>query len=174
MPKSKERESEYNRQYHELNGAERNRTRRDRYLSDPDYAENRRIASREYRLRKKREKMAAIARGDMVAPESKLKKGPRDPVDINIGGEMVAGYTIPVVADKLGIKVFTFNNWLRAGIVPHSPYRAPRGDRLFSQAMIDAILKEIKKKGAPKLTKRDTQARADIVAAWVDAGVEMP
>lgn len=142
---TKRERSDYQREYYLNNRGKLSKSRHERYISDPEYRLNVLEKSRQYRMRRKAEKdaerAALVAEGLMPPPN-----GRRGPVRVRIGGTEVEAYTLPVLAERIGCSIHTVRNWIHVGVIPKTPFRSSRGDRLYTDDMILAVKMEIQLK----------------------------
>lgn len=160
--------SEYYRTYYEDHRADLSDKRRTRYETDPEYRENAKEAARRYRQKKKAER-------DQLRAEGKLPparpKGPRKPIEVSVNGTKALAHTITVAAERIGRSVDTLNHWSKVGLLPGTPIRSPRGDRLFTDGMILVIRMAVMKRG--EVSVKDGTFKAEIENGWRSLGLEI-
>jgi DNA-binding transcriptional MerR regulator len=83
----------------------------------------------------------------------------------------VLASTITVAAERIGRSVDTLNHWSKVGLLPVTPLRSPRGDRLYTDGMILVMKMAIMKRG--QVSVKDQTFRAEIVSGWRELGVEI-
>jgi|GEM_PF-5467474 len=156
----------YFQDYYLDHKAELSKKRHDKYHTDPSYREKAKAAARDYRRRKKeeREKLRAAGKLPPARPT-----GPRKPVDVMVNGEMCQAYTVTVTAQRLNRSVDTINYWTKVGLLPMTPIRSKRGDRLFTDSMILIMQMAISRRG--KVALRDESFRKEIEDGWMEVGV---
>lgn len=160
--------NDYYRSYYEGRKDKLSEERRGRYQSDPEYREKAKQSARNYRKQKKAERDQLRASGKL--PPSR-PKGPRKPVSVSVNGSSVMAHTITVAADRIGVSVNVLNNWSKAGLLPVTPLRSPRGDRLYTADMIFVVRMAFLAR--EKVSVRDTSFRAEIEVGWRNHGVEI-
>ena len=160
--------SDYYRQYYEDHRDDLSDKRRDRYQTDPEYREKAKAAARLYRQKKKAER-------DQLRAEGKLPparpKGPRKPVEVAVNGSRALAHTITVAAERIGRSVDTLNHWSKVGLLPITPIRSPRGDRLFTDGMILVVNMAVMKRG--EVSVKDSTFRVEIENGWRELGLEI-
>lgn len=164
--KEKKDRTEYFRNYYEERKAELSQKRHSQYRTDPEYREKAKAAARAYRARKKEEQERLRADGKLPPPRP---KGPRNPVDVMINGSRCQVYTVTVVSERLNRSVDTINYWTNVGLLPVTPIRSKRGDRLFTDGMILIMQLAISRRG--KVALRDKTFRNEIEDGWREIGV---
>jgi len=140
--------------------------RHDLYHGDPEYREKAKESSRVYRERKKEEKEQLRAEGKLPPPK---KRGARPPLGIVINGEKYRAHTITTAAQQLRRSVTTLNYWTRIGLLPVTPIRSNRGERLYTDAMILVMQMAISKRG--KVSLKDDKFYQEVVDGWSETGV---
>lgn len=126
-----------------------NRSRRERYATDAEY----RAKVREWNdaargRRRKRRREAAIAEARKVKEAVKLRAGGTwKTVEVEVDGVKVPMFTIGAMAKALGKGISTIRVWERTGVLPETPYRSARGDRLYTLEMVEAARKALHKAG---------------------------
>lgn len=159
--------TEYFQGYYRDRKAELSQKRQNSYRTDPAYREKAKQAARDYRARKKKEKAKLRAEGKL--PPAR-QRGPRKPVTVVLKGDRCSAYTVTVTAGRLGRSVDTLNYWTKAGLLPVTPLRSKRGDRLYTEGMILVMQMAIYKRG--KVSRKDETFCREIIDGWVDLGVE--
>lgn len=159
--------SDYQRDYYERQKEALSLKRKERYRSDPEARRKSIEASRTYRLKKKAERDAKIARGEIPVGH---KTGPRKPVLLKVGGKKVNGYTITVLAERLSRSADTVNKWISSGVIPATPFRSKRDDRLYTDGMILVVKLAIQSRG---IVRKDGGARDEIIKGWHNLGINI-
>ena len=128
----------YYDQWYEECGDELNARRRRRYASDPAYREKVLDWSRGAREAKRKqtgeERKRITQFRKMVQSESTWKA-----VDVEVDGRTVKMFTVGALARALGRSVSTIRVWERSGVIPETPYRSDRGDRLYPMSAVEKI-----------------------------------
>lgn len=160
---------EYYQDYYLANQDRLSQKRKDRYKADPEYRERAKESARRYRqkIAKERERL----RADGKLPPSTRQRGPRKPVIVSVNGSRVPAYTITIVAQRVGRSKDTLNNWFKAGILPPTPLRSGRGDRLYTDAMIMVLQMAIQRRG--EVSTCDTSFKTEIIDGWEKTGLVM-
>lgn len=161
--------SEYFAEYWKENRDSVNERRRKLYANDPEYAKKQREASQAYKKRKRQEELDRRARDG--EPLVKSGGGPRRPVIVNVAGEDVEAYSVQKLCDHIGRPKSDISNWRRLKILPDSPFRNKRGDRLYTMDMINAIKRAIDCR--EKISINDPGFGDDIISDWRDSGVDV-
>jgi DNA-binding transcriptional MerR regulator len=130
----------YFQEWYRDNGDQLNKSRRERYRTDPEYREKVLEQNREARKRRRRQTLkerrkrqtASKARTSQswksVNVELKDSKG--NPVVVKM-------FTIGAVAKALDCSVQALRLWEKKGIIPETEYRYSKGDRLYTQEQIE-------------------------------------
>ena len=142
--------------------------RKRRYRDDPEYREKAKANAREYRQKKKAEREQLRAAGKLPPARP---RGPRKPVDVKVGGKKLPAYTITVAAERVGRSVDTLNHWSKVGLLPATPIRSRRGDRLFTDGMILIVKMAVMKRG--EVSVKDSTFKTEIEDGWRDLGVKI-
>ena len=160
--------SEYYRTYYEDHRTDLSEKRRDRYQNDPEYREKAKEDARRYRQRKKAEREQLRAEGKLPPARP---KGPRKPIEVEVNGSKALAHTITVAADRIGRSVDTLNHWSKVGLLPATPIRSQRGDRLFTDGMILVVRMAVMKRG--EVSVKDPTFKEEIEDGWRGLGVEI-
>lgn len=162
-----ETQDNYFSRYWQKNSVKVNKKRKQRYDSDPDYAEKARQAARDYRKRKKEE----ILKEREEAGEPLVKKGggPRKPKEIEVNGAITEAVTIGTVASEIGVSVQKLNYWRKIGILPQTPLESESGEMLYTYGMVEAIKRTVS--GLKRVTKKDKWIYNRIKSIWRMVGV---
>lgn len=155
----------YQRDYYKRKKDELSEKRKARYRSDPDVRKRAKESSKRYRELKKVERRRMIDEG-LIDVSKKRRHRRQEKVYVN--GSLRSAYTITTMAERLGRSHNTLNNWICNGIIPKTPFRSKRGDRLYTDAMILIIkmaIQPIKRMG------KDFNVRARIEEGWERYGV---
>lgn len=129
------------------NGAELNKSRRDRYKKDPEYRKrvldaNR--ASREKRRKERRKKKRAEKEAIKVKAEDKK---PYKVVEATVAGTTARLFTIGALAGSLGCSVQAVRLWEKKGKLPETPLRNSKGDRLYTAEQVEMVHELFKAQG---------------------------
>jgi len=131
---------DYFHDWYEKNGQVLNDLRRERYHNDPEYREA--VTKRNQEARKKRrsaetsEREAEREAGGVVRVAGRLWKAVD--VEIEIDGKKVVTrlFTIGALARVLGRSVQAIRLWERQGVLPETPLRNEKGDRLYTAEQV--------------------------------------
>ena len=166
MPEVKDR-SDYQRDYYDKKKKELSKSRKEKYRSDPEARKKAVEASRLYRLKLRAAKDVKRSKGELPAAH---EKGPRKAIWLKVNGENVEAYTITTVAKHISRSQETVNNWINCGIIPKTPFRSKRGDRLYTMGMILGIKFAVQ----GRVGTRDKKVtKAEIVEGWEDLGISI-
>lgn len=159
--------SAYQSMYYEKKRESRSEERKRRYREDPEYREKVKERAKMYRAKKAEERARQIAEG--IIPKRKKQEKTVD--RISVSGKMVNAYTITEVAHRVGRSFAALKRWSYLGVLPETPYRSERGNRLYTDAMIMVIKTAILMRGRVKV--KDRSFYDDIVEGWRGFGVEI-
>jgi hypothetical protein len=133
-----------------------NAKRRERYASDPEYRKKQQEHTKKWKQRR-RELNASQPRQRSRTMTMKLE------------GREVEMHTIGVFSERVGKSVITLREWERQGFIPQTPFRSSRGDRLYTDDMIETVNRIVG--GRATVDLRDQVAKAAILNGWKKAGV---
>jgi len=136
-----------------------NAKRRARYANDPEYRAKQRARTEEWKARQR--ELRRAERGD--APRTRDRT-----IMVECAGGKVAMHTIGVFSERVGKSIVTLRSWERKGFLPESPFRSSRGDRLYTDAMIDVVAGIVA--GRSIVQMDDEMAKAKIRQVWEDQG----
>lgn len=160
--------TEYFQHYYQERRDDLSVKRHNLYHTDPEYREKAKQAARDYRRRKKEERDRLRAAGEL--PPARVR-GPRKPVKVMVNGNTCLAYTVTLTAERLGRSVDTINYWTKVGLLPITPLRSKRGDRLYTDAMIVVMQMAISRRG--KVALRDKTFYEEIRDGWIETGLEI-
>ena len=149
--------SAYFQEWYAANKSNVRASRRDRYASDPEYAEECRKRAREYR---------EGLRTSGKRPEVRVA---RAPVMVTVAGRELKGWTVRRLAEGIGRSVSTVNHWQRHGILPETPLRTAGGVRLYTDPMIRVVKRALRNRSV--VTREDLKFCGEIRRGWSDIGV---
>ena len=158
---------DYQREYYLQRKEKLSRRRKDRYRSDPEYREKAKAAARQYREERRRQVAHLREIGELPPPIR--QRGPRKPVDVEVRGEMVKAYTISTLASRINRSSSAINFWTRAGLLPKTPLRSARGERLYTDGMIEVVKTALDKRSAVR--EKDKSFAREIRQGWRDLGI---
>lgn len=161
--------SEYQRMYYEGKRDELSERRKQRYREDPEYRENALSQVREYRKRKRSERERLREAGKLPPPHP---RGPRAPVRVQLNGVSTIAFTVGRVAIEINRSRDVINYWTRIGLLPQTPFRSPRGDRLYTEGMVFVIRVAINKRN--RISASDGSFTNEIRQGWEGLGVQIP
>jgi len=142
--------------WYEKNGGELNKSRRDRYKTDPAYREE--VLQRNRDARRLKRESTLTERKESLAAKGVTTRPLWKTVEVMVDGKTVTAFTIGALARSLGRSVQAIRLWERQGIIPEAPIRNVKGDRFYPLDSIEAIRKLLKKAG--KLEAGDTPAQS--------------
>ena len=139
------------KQWYGEHGEELNKDRRDRYNTDPEYrkrvlAQNK--ASREKRRKAQAEQKAEERKAQKFQARARPWKTVERVVKDKKGVEhTVKVFTIGALARALGCSVQAVRLWERQGVIPKTPIRSGKGDRLYTVEQMEMIQQLLKQQG---------------------------
>jgi len=134
--------------------------RRERYASDPDYAEKCREASSRYRETLK-------GRRQSHPPA----KRPRKPTQISLNGQLCEGWSVGHLAEKINRSIPTVNHWSKMGLLPETPLRGNGDARLYTAPMMRVVKSAVLRRGEVRRT--DATFYEEVAEGWRRAGVDL-
>lgn len=154
--------------YYVARKEELSETRKKKYLEDPEYREKALKLARDYRKkqREKREKLRAAGKLPPAHPS-----GPRPPISVRVGSLTTVAYTVGRVAQEINRSRDVLNYWTRVGLLPQTPYRSPRGDRLYTEGMVLVLKLAVDRRG--RVDSKDATFPEEIRLGWRALGVPM-
>lgn len=138
-------------EWYAANGKTLNKSRRSRYKNDPDYRE--RVLAQNKESREKRRQSQAVQKAaERKARKFKAKAEPWKTVEMVVkdkkGKEIeVTVFTIGALAAALGCSVQAVRLWERQGVIPKTPLRSGKGDRLYTVEQMEMMQELLKKQG---------------------------
>lgn len=122
-----------------------NDRRRKRYATDPDYKARVQKWNQEARDRRRK----ATVQEDTEAREAvKMRTASTwKTVEVEVDGVVVRMFTIGALARATGKGISTIRVWERTGVLPETPYRSKKGDRLYTLEMVEEVQKSLRKAG---------------------------
>lgn len=144
----------YFKEWYEDNGDDLNARRRNRYKTDPAY--RRKVQEWNRRAREKRNKERAVEKKAERKAVKMATSGSWKTVEIEVDGVKMRMFTIGALAKALGKGISTIRVWERFGVLPETPYRSNKGDRLYSVEQVEQFRDQLKKQGKldPEKLKR--------------------
>lgn len=140
-----------------------NRDRRLKYEEDGDYRRkvlDRNRASRKRRKAHEQSERATERQASFVSTQNRGWKVV-DACYYNSGDCLLCkGYTVGILAAVLGRSLQTIRAWTQAGVIPDTPLRSARGDRVYTAEMIEEVVSRV-----PTTSRR--KARSPVVLAKV-------
>jgi hypothetical protein len=161
--------SQYQRRYYEENKEQLSARRRQMYREDPEYRQAILERVAEYRTIKRTERARLREAGELPPSHP---SGPRDPLTVVVNGVRTVAYTIGRMALELDRSKDVLNYWTRIGLLPQTPYRAPRGDRLYTEGMTIVVKIALGKRG--RVSAKDREFTKEIRRGWEGLGVSIP
>jgi len=120
-----------------------NALRKQRYASDPEYREKAKKWSREFKAKRRADRELRKARASKPAGPAHSWKT----VDVEVNGVLTPMFTLGVLPKVFGKALSTLRMWEAKGVLPETPYRSWRGDRLYTYDMIVSIRNELVQTG---------------------------
>lgn len=161
--------SEYQRAYYEKHRETLSEKRKRRYLEDPAYRDAMLAQVRAYR-KKKRQERERLRKAGMLPPPN--VGGPRSPLRVTVNGVPTIALTVGRVALEIQRSKDTINYWTRIGLLPQTPFRSARGDRLYTEGMVLIMRIAIGKRA--RVAAGDREFTHEIRNGWEGLGVDVP
>lgn len=158
--------SEYQREYYQRRREELSQQRKERYQDDKAYRQEILDRVREYRAERRAERDRLRAEGALPLPQP---RGPRPPLRVSLNGVMTVAYTVGGMAELLQRSVDVINYWARIGLLPATPYRSPRGDRLYTEGMVMIVKIALNKRG--RVAADDREFTREVRQGWEGLGI---
>ena len=86
-----------------------------------------------------------------------------------VNGKEVELFTIGELADRLDRQRQTIRKWERDGRIPKATFRSKSGQRLYTQAQIDAVVRVVDKYGIRQGVAMPPEFVEEVFAAFKDA-----
>lgn len=138
-------ENSYFKKWYDEHSDGLNAQRREKYKNDPEY--RKRVKEWNRRAREKRtEERAEQRRAERRAVKMKASSSWKT-IDVEVDGVKRRMFTIGALAKALGRGVSTVRVWERMKVLPETPYRSDKGDRLYSVEMVEEIRDQLKEQG---------------------------
>jgi DNA-binding transcriptional MerR regulator len=133
------------------NGEKLNKDRRNRYKTDPEYRA-RVLAQNKVSREKRRKATAEQKAAEREARKFKAKAEPWKTVEMTVKDKNgkaveVTVFTIGALAATLGVSVQAVRLWERQGVIPKTPLRSGKGDRLYTVEQLEMMQELLKKQG---------------------------
>jgi hypothetical protein len=119
-----------------------NARRRRRYAEDPVYRAKVRGWNGVGRQRAQEAAQGAV--------KLRASGGSWKTVEIEIDGVLTRAFTVGALAQAIGRGVSTVRMWERNGVLQETPYRSPKGDRLYTLEMVEAVRNALRRAGKLK------------------------
>jgi DNA-binding transcriptional MerR regulator len=135
----------YFQEWYEDNCDELNKRRRERYAEDPEYRKRVQRWNRDARARRRKEAEKEERKAKQAV---KIQtSGAWKTVEVEVDGVKVRMFTIGALAKATGKGISTIRVWERNGVLPETPYRSKKGDRLYTLEMVESIQAALRKAG---------------------------
>jgi DNA-binding transcriptional MerR regulator len=142
--------STYFKEWYRDNGDELNKSRRTRYHTDPEYKERILQQNREARKRRREEQMEEKQKRKSVQKTRSTNswKSVNIELEDENGNKVVTKmFTIGAVAKALDCSVQALRLWEKKKIIPETPFRYSKGDRLYTKEQIEQFREVLTKQG---------------------------
>ncbi len=159
---------EYQREYYDKNRESLSERRKRKYREDPERREAILASVRAYR-EKKRQDVARMREAGELPPVK--RGGPRPPLRVMVNGVNTIAYTIGRVAVEIRRSKDLINYWTRIGLLPQTPFRSPRGDRLYTEGMVLVMMAAIGKRS--RVAASDSDFTTEIRRGWEGLGIKL-
>lgn len=146
MASSSKTRKGYYAEWYEGNGDDLNERRRDRYANDPEYRAKVQKWNQAARARRKEGKKLE-KRAQKRAVKMKASAGAWKTVEIEVDGVLTRMFTIGALARAVGKGISTIRVWERTGVLPETPHRFHKGDRLYTVDMVEDICRALDRAG---------------------------
>jgi DNA-binding transcriptional regulator YiaG len=139
------------KEWYDANGEKLNKDRRTRYHTDPEYRKQ--VLAQNKASREKRREATAEQKGaERAARKFKAKTEPWKTVEITVKDKkrkpyQVTVFTVGALAAALGVSVQAVRLWERQGVIPKTPLRSGKGDRLYTVEQLEMMQELLKKQG---------------------------
>lgn len=142
-------EQTYFQQWYQENGSTLNKKRKKKYNADPEYRARVLEQNREARKRK-REGQLDERRKEKAARKTRVNKSWKTydkPIEIDGKIVMTKMFTVGAVANILKCSVQAIRMWERKKVLPETPFRYSKGDRLYTAEQIETFRKILDQQG---------------------------
>jgi DNA-binding transcriptional MerR regulator len=129
--------------WYEDNAESLNKTRRERYKTDPEYRD--RVLALNKAAREKRRAAKEVEK-KRETEAVRVRSGTRPWRQVD-GPDAVKMFTIGALARAVGKSVKMIRLWEKNGTIPETPHRSEKGDRLYTLEQIQQIHASLKKQG---------------------------
>ena len=160
---------QYQHEYYQANRDSLSEQRKQRYREDPAYRDEILVQVRAYRKKKRQERERLREAGLLPPPKV---GGPRAPLRVTSNGVSTIAYTVGRVAIEIQRSKHTINYWTRIGLLPKTPFRSARGDRLYTEGMVLVMRIAINKRN--RIAAGDREFTHEIRCGWEALGVLTP
>lgn len=152
-----EDKNSYFKEWYEDNAEVLNARRRQRYQKDSEYREK--VQGWNRRARKKRTQERAVEKKAERKALKMATSGSWKTEEIEVDGVMCRMFTIGALAKALSKGISTLRVWERFGVLPETPYRSNKGDRLYSVEMVEQFREQLREQGKldPERLKRKSK-----------------
>lgn len=136
---------DYFKEWYDENREDLNARRREKYAQDPEYRAKVQQWNRDARARRRKDEEKEdrrTRRAVKIRPSGQWKT-----VEVEVDGVKVRMFTIGALAKAIGKGISTIRVWERTGVLPETPHRSNKGDRLYTLEMVEAIQKSLKRAG---------------------------
>lgn len=137
------------KKWYKTNGEEWNSKRRERYAKDPLYRARVLAWSKLTKVRKREDE--AKERQDARRAVKMRSTGAWKTVEVEVDGVVIRMFTIGALAKAVGKGISTIRVWERTGVLPETPYRSDKGDRLYTIEMVETVRNALRKAGKLKI-----------------------
>ena len=146
------------KEWYDENGENLNKSRRDRYNTDPAYRKQVLAANRKSREKRRlRERVEReVARKERKTSRD-AERSPYKVVEAEIDNVATKLFSIGALAENLRCSVQAIRIWEEKGLLPETPLRNSKGDRLYTLEQIEMIRKIFEAQG-----KLDTETLTEL------------
>lgn len=140
--------------WYEQHKTDLNKSRRDKYATDPEHRKHVRELNAASRARRKEEEEQELSAAEAAR---RIAEPARDwkefEVDLPDGSKGLA-FTVGALASATRRSIQSIRAWEAKGVIPPPDARSPKGDRLYTIALIEKIVQDLEAAGRLKDTKR--------------------
>jgi DNA-binding transcriptional MerR regulator len=127
------------KEWYEENGEALNKSRRNRYQTDPEYRQRVLDANRESREKRRKKEREEKFKERQAQKLRDTDKQSYKVVTAGVGEATSRLFSIGAVAKTLGCSVQAVRIWEKRGLLPETPLKNTKGDRLYTEEQVTFI-----------------------------------